>query len=455
MSDDHATQAMSAYGSYRNQTPHMDKLAAEGMRFDRCFAVNAICGPSRAAIISGQYGHVTGFLRNSMRFSTDRQTFPRMLQQNGYQTCLVGKWHLSQNDVENPPMGFDYWNVLPGQGAYVDPVMFEGGARKQYEGYTPDLITDMALDFLKARDPNRPFLVMVHHKAPHSPWQFPARHEAMLDGKTVPEPDNLWDDHSGHSRAVQEDTRNRLAGLQSTMERESWATGPLDTDGLDDKAAIEATYQKFVKDYLRTVQAVDDSVGRLVDYIDAEGLTDDTVVVYCSDQGFFLGEHGWHNKRMAYEESIRMPLVVRYPPEIEAGSVNSDIVLNIDFAETLLDYAGSPAAQGMQGRSVRPLLRGETPGDWRKSMFYRYYQGDGVPLHYGVRTERHKLLFYTATKEWELFDLESDPSEMSSVYGNPAYAEVVNELKDELDRLCEELDVTAEFLDDYVPVEVP
>ena len=452
MSDDHAIEAVGAYGSNRNRTPNMDRLAAEGMRLENCFAVNSICGPSRAAILTGKYGHMNGFRRNMLRFDTGQQTFQRLIQESGYQTALVGKWHLSVNDAQNPPPGFDYWNILPGQGKYYNPDMFEMGEERQYPGYTTDIITDLSLSFLEKRDKDRPFLLMVHHKAPHSPWEYAERHAAMFDGTDIPEPATLWDDYTNRSKATREGPRSKLATLQKSMESPDWPTGQLLTSGLDQKTAKSKTYQKFLKDYLRSVAGVDDSIGRFLEYLEEEGIVDDTIVIYTSDQGFFLGEHGWHNKRFVYEESIRMPFLIRYPDVVEPGAVNQQMILNIDFAETLLDLAGLPVPGDMQGRSFRPLLEGEEVSDWRSSMFYRYYQGDGVPLHYGVRTERHKLIYFTDTDEWELFDLDKDPNELNSVYSDPEYAGVVAELKTELERLCRQLQVTDQDLNQFVRI---
>ncbi|MCK5175932.1 MAG: sulfatase-like hydrolase/transferase, partial [Planctomycetes bacterium] len=377
-----------------------------------------------------------------------------LLQDAGYQTALVGKWHLSKNDAKSPPRGFDYWNILPGQGKYVNPDMFEMGQRKRYEGYTTDIITDLSLKWLDKRESNRPFMLMVHHKAPHSPWQYNPKYEGMLGGEEIPEPETLWDDHSGHSKATADSSR-KLKGLLKAMTSEKWATGAIDVEGLSEKEAIEKTYQKFLADYIRTVESVDESVGRIRKYLEDNGILNDTVFIYTSDQGFFLGEHGWHNKRMFYEVSVRMPFVARYPKEIKAGSTSDAMVLNIDLAETFCDYAGTVIPADMQGRSIRQVLEGNTPGNWRTSMFYRYYQGSGVPLHYGVRTHRYKLIYYTQTEEWELFDLKKDPKELKSVYADPRYKGTVKDMKEELDRLCKQNNVTEDFLNGYVPVKVP
>jgi arylsulfatase A-like enzyme len=332
--------------------------------------------------------------------------------------------------------------------------MFEMGERKRHEGYTTDIITDFSLEWLDKRESNRPFMLMVNHKAPHSPWQYNPKYEDMLGDNKIPEPETLWDDHSGHSKATAGSSR-KLKGLLKAMKSEKWATGAIDVEGLSEKEAIEKTYQKFLADYIRTVESVDESVGRVRKYLEDNGILDDTVFIYTSDQGFFLGEHGWHNKRMFYEESVRMPFVARYPKEIKAGSTSDAMVLNIDLAETFCDYAGVSIPADMQGRSIRQVLGGNTPGDWRTSMFYRYYQGSGVPLHYGVRTHGYKLIYYTETNEWELFDLKKDPRELKSVYADQRYKGTVKDMKDELDRLCKQYNVTDDFLNGYVPVKVP
>jgi arylsulfatase A-like enzyme len=456
LTDDHAMQAMSAYGSFRNTTPNMDRIANEGMRFDHCLAVNALCGPSRAAIYTGKYGHVSGFRRNHLRLDESQVTFPQLLQQAGYQTALSGKWHMSKNDAKNRPMGFDYWNILPGQGKYFNPHMFEMGVDKQYEGYVTDIVTEQSLDFIQNRDKERPFFVMTCHKAPHSPWEFDEKHANIFDGKDIPEPETLWDDYATRSQAMQSAERSPLATLAKSMSRKTWATGPLDTGGSDDpKVVKKAVYQKFLKDYLRSVQAIDTNIGKMLDYLDEEGIADETIVMYVSDQGFFLGEHGFHNKRFFYEEAIKMPLAVRYPGKIKAGSANNDMLLNIDIAETLLDLAGVEVPAEMQGRSFKPQLMGETPADWRTSMFYRYYEESGVPMHYGVRNRRYKLIYFTGTGEWELYDLQEDKNELNNVYASENYAGVVRDMKAELDRLCVEYKVKNTDLNDYVPMEVP
>ncbi|HPY49741.1 MAG TPA: sulfatase-like hydrolase/transferase [Sedimentisphaerales bacterium] len=452
MTDDHASHAMSCYGSRINQTPNLDRIAKDGMRFDNAFCTNSICAPCRAVILTGKYSHLNGVTDNRQEFDGAQQTFPKLLQQAGYETAMVGKWHLKTD-----PMGFDYWNILPGQGVYYNPEMIEMGQRKKYAGYVTDIITDRCLDWLKARSGQKPFCLMFHHKAPHRRWEPGPDHLTMYDDRTIPEPDTLFDDYSGRGRAAKESDMSidktltdhdlKLTPMKNLADEQKarWdaAYGPkneaFEKANLQGRDLVRWKYQRYIKDYLRCIASVDDNVGRLLDYLDRSGATNDTVVIYTSDQGFYLGDHGWFDKRFMYEESLHMPLVVRYPREIRPGSVNKDIVLNLDFAETFLDYAGVPAPADMQGRSLRPILAGRTPEDWRRSMYYHYYEypaEHSVKRHYGVRTRRYKLIhFYHDIDEWELYDLEKDPQEMRNVHGDPAYASTVVELKTELSRL--------------------
>ena len=359
MSDDHAYQALSCYDGRLNQTPNLDRLAREGMRFENCFVTNSICGPCRAVILTGKYSHLNGFIRNGNRFNGEQQTVAKLLKQAGYQTAVCGKWHLGSD-----PTGFDYWHVLQGQGPYYNPPMKTPEGTIKHIGYTTDIITDQALHFLK----NEAF------------------EQANLEG------DDL----------------------------------------------VHWKYQRYIKDYLRCVASVDDNVGRVLDYLDETGLAENTIVIYTSDQSFYLGEHGWFDKRFMYEESHRTPLMVRWPGKIEPGSRCDALTLNLDFAETMLDAAGVAVPDDMQGESLVPLLAGEKPADWRESVYYRYYEFPGahsVRRHYGVRTDRYKLIYFNRIDEWELYDLEKDPQEMESVCDDPAYADIVAELKTELDRL--------------------
>ena len=440
MSDDHASHAISAYGSRINKTPNIDRLAQGGMRLENCFCTNSICTPSRGAILTGQYSHVNGVFTLSDPLDGGRQNVAKLLQSAGYQTAIIGKWHL-----HNDPTGFDYWNILPGQGVYYDPVFIEKGEKKTHQGYCTDLIGDFTLDWLRKRDPKRPFFLMSHHKAPHREWLPAPKYKNLFDGQSIPEPDNLLDHYENRARGA---ANARMRVGEDHNETDLKVPRPA---GLSGDALRKWGYQYYIKDYLRCVQSVDDNVGRVLDYLDEAGLSGNTIVIYTSDQGFFLGDHGFYDKRFMYEESLRMPFLIRYPGVIRPGTVSRDIVLNIDFAPMFLDYAGVRVPADMQGRSFRQILEGRPPKDWRQSMYYRYWMHlahHHVPAHYGVRTHRYKLIYYygqalgkrgaidkPTEPEWELFDLEKDPREMRSVYSDPAYAGVVRELKAELGRL--------------------
>jgi len=422
MTDDHATHALSCYGSRINETPNLDRIANEGMRFDNCFVTNSLCAPSRATILTGKYSHLHGQETNADTFDGSQQTFPKLVQDVGYNTAVVGKWHLRSD-----PTGFDYWNVLPGQGRYFNPDFIENGVNRNYSGYVTDIITDLAIDYLENRDPNAPFFLSIGHKAPHRGWQPRSDYEDMYEEYSIPEPETFYDDY--YDRASPAAHANmRIADMPDY-------SAP---SGLSETEVQQYKYQQFIKDYLRTIASVDDNVGRLLDYLDANNLADNTVVVYTTDNGFFLGDHGWFDKRFMYEESLRIPLLVRYPREIPGGSVRDEMVLNLDFAETLLDYAETEIPSDMQGRSLRPLLRGEEATDWRQSVYYHYYEYPGphtVRPQYGVRTQRYKLIHYYTIDEWELFDLDQDPHEMHNIYDEPDYQMVVNQLKNELQDL--------------------
>ncbi|RKX34122.1 MAG: sulfatase [Verrucomicrobia bacterium] len=452
MSDDHASHAMSCYGSRINTTPNLDRIADGGMRLDNCFCTNAICTPSRATILTGTYNHVNEVTTLSTPMDNHLQTFPKLLQQGGYQTAVFGKWHLGTGP-DHCPTGFDDWAVLPGQGRYHNPEFIfkgpDGGTKKTVPGYVTDLITDLSLDWMKARDPNRPFCLLYHHKAPHRPWYPDEKHADMFLNEEVPEPETLQDDYSNRASAAAA-AEMRVGPNMSTTDLKCEVPKELPEDELRSWA-----YQRYIKDYLRVIASVDDNVGRVLDYLEEEDLTEDTVVIYTSDQGFFLGDHGWYDKRFMYEESLRMPFILRYPREVAAGTCNDDIVLNVDFPALFLDLAGIEKPETFQGRSFRANLQGETPGDWRESMYYRYWMHKAhhnVYAHYGIRTKRYKLIYYyadglgqvgsideTHEPEWELFDLERDPSELNSVYGDPTYADTVTELKAELHRRQEEV----------------
>jgi arylsulfatase A-like enzyme len=400
--------------------------------------------PSRAAILTGQYSHRNGVYTLDDRLDPTRNHVAKELQRAGYQTAMIGKWHLASD-----PTGFDYWNILPGQGVYYDPEFLQASGRKKYTGYCTDLIADFTLDWLKQRDPAKPFFAMCHHKAPHRPWQPAPKYQDLFKDRDIPEPGNLYDHYDGKAASVAA-VKMRVG---ENMTRTDVKSDP--PAGLEGDALRKWAYQLYIKDYLRCIQSVDDNVGRLLDYLDTSGLARDTIVIYTSDQGFFLGDHGWFDKRLMYEESLRMPFLMRYPGAIRPGTVNRDFVLNIDFAPTFLDYAGASAPGEMQGRSFRANVEGRTPRDWRRSMYYRYWMHNDpdhhVPGNYGIRTERWKLIYYYGrplgksgahppdTKpEWELYDLRSDPREMKNLYADPKYAPVVRDLKSRLDTLQRE-----------------
>lgn len=467
--DDHAINAVGAYGSRLTDvapTPYIDRLAREGMVFTNSFVTNSICGPARAVILTGLHSHKNGFRKNGEQFDGNQRTFPKLLRQAGYETALFGKWHLGTE-----PQGFDAWEVLPGQGHYYNPEFVTSNGRERAEGYVTDVITDKALHWLREeRDDERPFMLMVQHKAPHREWEpGPGRLNAY-DDVTFPEPANLFDDYSGRGTAAkaqdmtiaktmrlgpdlkvwsEEDigTRawNRTFGRMTDAQREDWlevyapeneAFHDADLKGKD---LVRWKYQRYMRDYLRCIRSIDDNVGRLLDYLKETGLDKNTVVMYSSDQGFYLGEHGWFDKRFIYEESLRTPLLVRWPGVIPPGSRVDALVQNLDMAQTMLAIAGLPVPQDMQGASLVPLMKGDAPEDWRDAIYYHYYQGEGsthnVYKHYGVRTDRYKLVYYYTLDEWEFFDLKNDPNEMRSEYRNPDYADDVARLKEKLSQL--------------------
>jgi len=460
--DDHAWQAVSAYQHPLAllKTPNMDRLASEGMLFHRCLIANSICGPSRASVLTGKYSHANGFYNNTnCRFDGAQTTFPKLLRGAGYQTAIVGKWHLVSD-----PTGFDYWEILPGQGVYYNPPTIRNGQRVRHDGYVSDIITDLALDWLKQRNKERPFLLMVHHKAPHREWEPALRHLGHDGDRKYGEPPTLFDDYSGRGRAEHEqdmtiaktmtpkDLKLTPPAQLTPEQRKAWdayyeprneAFRKANPQGKD---LVRWKYSRYMHDYLGCIKAVDESVGRLLKFLDDEGLAANTLVVYSSDQGFFLGEHGWFDKRWIFEESLRSPLLVRWPGVARPGSHNRALVSNVDFAETFLEAAGLSAPAEMHGRSLVPLLRGQTPADWRSSFYYHYYEFPGphsVRRHYGVVTDRYKLAYFYEPEMnyWELFDLQKDPAELQSVYGQAAYAETQKQLEAELARLRKELKV--------------
>lgn len=457
MTDDHAAQAISCYGSKINKTPNMDRIAAQGMRMDNVFATNSICTPSRATLLTGKYSHLNG-VPVFNRFDGSQPTVQRMMRQAGYYTAMIGKWHLGSD-----PMDFDYWNVLPGQGVYENPVLYDKDGSEKYEGYATDIITDLTIDVLKKRPADKPFFVLCHHKAPHREWTPNDKYRREFKDKHIPEPANLYDDYKGRTDALHEQqqsvfrdlTRRDLklvppADLQGP-ERNKWL-GVKPTEVETEVNGVKKTltgkeldawkYQRYMQDYLACVQSVDDNVGRLMDWLDANGLGENTIFIYTSDQGFFLGEHGMYDKRFMYEEALRMPFLVRWKGTIPAGSVSKDIGINCDFAPTFLDAAGEKVPVDMQGRSMVPVWKGKAPKDWRKAMYYRYYHDPGdhnTRAHYGIRTQTHKLIYFWKKDQWELYDLTSDPQEMKNIYNDAKAQKTVATLKKQLYALKKEL----------------
>ncbi|MGA0059448.1 MAG: sulfatase [Planctomycetota bacterium] len=466
--DDHAPHAISAYGSKVNVTPNIDRLANEGMLFRNSFCGNSICGPSRATILTGLHSHANGFRQNGDKFDGDQTTFPKLLQAAGYTTAMLGKWHLTSN-----PTGFDYWEVLPGQGVYYNPDLIGPNGKRRVEGYCTDVVTDLALDWLEStKESGKPFLLMCQHKAPHRPWHPGPLELGMFEDATIPEPATLFDDHSSrgpaaakHTMGVADhllmaydlqcpvDEKERLYGYwantrkrMNDAQREAWdaAFAEENEEFLASQPTGEALvrwkYQRYMKNYLRCVAGVDRNIGRVLDWLDANGLRENTIVVYSSDQGFYLGDHGWYDKRWMYEESFQMPLIVRWPGHARPGSTNTSLVQNIDYGPTFLSAAGVDVPATMHGRSLVPLLEGSTPRDWRQSVYYHYYESNSehtVPAHEGVRTSRYKLIhFYEEqNRYWELYDLEKDPEEMQNLADAPSAALVRAELEAELARL--------------------
>ena len=470
MSDDHAAHAISAYGSRVNRTPNIDRLAKEGMLLSNVFATNSICTPSRAAILTGQYSHMNGVTVFN-RFDSSRLTVARLLQQGGYYTGMIGKWHLGSD-----PVGFDRWEILPGQGVYMNPIMYTATGETTYTGgYATDVITDRGIDFIRNRPKNKPFFLMLHHKAPHRPWEPDAAHRAPFVDRWIPEPSTFWDSYATRTDALHENeqrvardmtrrdlklppppglTGDSLVRWLGTKPETVTTTRAGATITLTGEALARWKYQRYMQDYLATVQSVDDNVGRVLDYLDKNGLARNTIVIYTSDQGFFLGDHGLFDKRFMYEESLRMPFLVRWPAAIKAGSRSDAMGLNIDFAPTFLAAAGLAVPNTMQGRPLLPVLRGRTPADWRTSMYYRYYHDPGdhnTRAHYGVRTTTHKLIYFWKKDQWELYDLVNDPLEMNNIYGQPGQEQLTATLKAELSRLKRDVGDTDQLANEQLP----
>jgi arylsulfatase A-like enzyme len=468
MSDDHAYHAISAYGgplASLAPTPNIDRIAKAGMRFNHCLVTNSISGPCRAVVLTGKYSHLNGFIRNEGQapFDSSQLTFPKLLRRAGYTTAIIGKWHL-----ESTPSGFDHWDILPGQGVYYNPDFIDAGGRHRENGYVTELITEKSLAWLKkAKESGKPFMLMMHHKAPHREWD-PGPNELGMYGKTrFPEPPSLFDDYSGRGAAehtqdmsiektmrLQEDLklfkshadlRKIALDRMDSAQAMKWNSvyDPIIKEFYDNPPAgkdlVRYKYQRYLQDYLACIAGVDKSVGAVLDYLKENGLDKNTIVIYASDQGFYLGEHGWFDKRWIFEESLRTPLLIEWPGVTKPGSVNNNMVSNLDLAETFLDMAGLRVPDEMQGRSIVPVLNGQTPPDWRKEFYYHYYEYPGshmVKMHYGIVSDRYKLVhFYNDIDEWELFDLNNDPQELRNVYRKAEYAPVDSMLHRKLNEI--------------------
>ncbi len=472
--DDHAPHAIGAYDGWLksvNPTPNIDKLASEGMLFVNSFCTNSICGPSRAVIQTGKHSHKNGFMNNGNTFDWNQQTFPKLLQKAGYQTAIYGKSHLKGH-----PQGYDSWAVLPGQGLYYNPDMITEDGQVTIEGYCTDIVTDMAVEFLKEkRDEKKPFMLMVQHKAPHRNWMPALRHLNLYDDIEIPEPSTLFDDYKDNAPAARHqeleidrhmhinydlflDLTPDFEDLPIQTDKSAWrnmqrmtpeqvktwraAYGPKDKAfheaNLSGKELVRWKYQRYAKNYLRSVRGVDESVETIQDTLAELDLDDNTIVIYSSDQGFYIGDHGWYDKRWMYEESLKMPFIVKWPGVTNPGSKTNKMVQNLDYAETFLDIAGAKIPDDMQGMSLVPLLKGENPKDWRNAIYYHYYEYPSVhmvPRHNGIRTNRYKLMHFYQFDEWEFYDLKSDPDEYNNLYNNPEYQTLVKRLKNQLKNL--------------------
>lgn len=465
LSDDHTSQAWGIYGGILAEyavNDNIRRLASEGVVLDNCFCTNSISAPSRASILTGRYSHANGVYTLDDTLSVSLPTIATVLQDSGYNTALVGKWHL-----KSQPQGFDWYSIFYDQGVYRDPTFINStdpwpGDRdfgERVRGFSTDLVTDRAIAWMEAQPKDEPFLMCCHFKATHEPYDFPERMRHLYDGVTFPEPENFYDwGPQTNGRTFVGQTIEEIARrwMEASADPDKWWCRypelPFSTEGMSRTAARKAAYQKLIRDYLRCAATVDDNIGRLLDALDEMGIADNTIVVYVADQGYFLGEHGFFDKRMFYEEAARMPFVIRYPAEIPAGQRLGDLVLNVDFAATLADYAGVLPPDGSQGRSFRDNLRGETPADWRTSIYYRYWtQHKERPAHIGVRTDRYKLMFIYGDRlgmtgstdcvsepSWEFYDLLKDPHEDRNAYSDPEYQKVIRQMKQEMMRLRDE-----------------
>jgi len=487
MADDHAAKAISCYGAGINQTPNIDRIANEGMRFDHCYVTNSICSPSRAAILSGTYNHVNCVTTLDTHIDNRLPNVAKHLRTGGYQTAMIGKWHLGEGK-QHEPTGFDFWSVLPGQGEYFDPIMIEMGEEIEVPGYATDIITDKSLQWLEERDESKPFFLMCHHKAPHREWEPHPKNRGLYQ-EDIKIPSTFDDDYRHRAKAateakmrIKDDMKYADLGLvqpeggrevgERTMQSSTHRKVPNPTDvtslRLIDKDSGEIftfttqkelshfKYQRYLKRYLRTIESIDESVGRVLDYLEDANLADNTIVIYTSDQGFFLGEHGWFDKRFMYEESFQMPFLIRFPQEINAGEVCKNVICNVDFAPTFLDFAQLITPSYMQGKSFRSILANNLAGEWQDVAYHRYWMhrdpDHNAYSHYGIRNQRYKLIYWYnegydlpgtnhggEDTEWELFDCEKDPLELFSVYSDPEYEDVVSDMTLQLEQKMAEI----------------
>nr|WP_325637071.1 sulfatase [Chitinophaga sp.] len=459
-SDDHAYQAISAYGSKLVQTPNIDRIARQGAIFKNALVTNSICGPSRATLLTGKYSHINGYTLNEKKFDVGQQLFPALLQQNGYQTAWIGKWHLG-----NLPKGFDYWRILNSQGQYYNPDIIGPGDTSRIEGYVTNIITDLSVNWIEKRDTSKPFFLVVGEKATHREWQPDIRDLGAYDGKTFPLPATFKDDYKNRLAAQNQDmTIDKTMRLKEDLKvhanyekgiygrftpeqkkayidyYENKISKEFDEQKLSGDALVEWKYQRYLKDYLATAKSLDRNIGQLLDYLDKTGLSKNTVVVYASDQGFYMGEHGWFDKRFIYEESLRTPFMIKYPGVTKPGTSIDQLMLNIDWAPTFLNIAGVKVPADMQGTSFLPLLKADGKNvSWRKEAYYHYYefpQPHHVYPHFGIRTEQYTLVrFYGESNSWELYDLKQDPHEVSNLYGRKGYEKLTATLKTHLKHL--------------------
>lgn len=469
MTDDHSFQTLSAYDDHLINTPNLDRIANEGAIFRNSFVSNSICAPSRAVMLTGKHSHLNGLTDNSVTFDGSQATFPKYLRSAGYQTALIGKWHL-----KSLPTGFDHFEVLRGQGDYYNTPFITRDDTIPSAGYVTDVITDKSLDWLIKRDTSKPFCLLVHHKATHRVWMPPLKYLDSLENYNFPYPETLFDRYTGREAAANQkmsiDKDMDLvydlkmldeSGEIQTKYREMYENGRIKNLNaeerkiwndhfrpiieefkkakLDGEDLVKWKYQRYMRDYIRCLMSVDDNVGRMLDYLDQNNLTENTLIVYTSDQGFYMGEHGWFDKRFMYEESMRTPLLMRYPKMIKPRTEISELVQNIDYAPTFLDLAGMPVPEDMQGISLAPLLKGEKELPGRNALYYHYYEFPNehmVKRHYGIRTDRYKLIhFYYDIDTWEFYDLKEDPQELHNLINDPDHSIMVDSLRSELEKL--------------------